>query len=49
MERYLLFDPGCSVCTELAESIEQEARGWLKAESLRKPAMRKLLKEAKPN
>lgn len=49
MERYLLFDPGCSLCTELAETIEQEARGWLRTESLRKPTVRALLRKAKPN
>lgn len=37
MERYLLFDSGCSVCTELAEQIETLSEGRLAVRSLRDP------------
>jgi hypothetical protein len=48
MERYLLFDGGCVLCTGLAQAIEQETQGWLTAKSLRDPAMRELLDNARP-
>lgn len=31
MKRYLLFDSGCSLCTQLARDIEFESDGWLEA------------------
>lgn len=34
---YLIFGSGCSVCTEIACSIEQETEGLLTARSLRDP------------
>lgn len=49
MERYLLFDSGCSLCTQLARDIEKESDGWLAAHSLGDPEMQKLLDEAKPD
>jgi hypothetical protein len=48
MERYLLFDSGCSVCTGLAQAIERESNGWLTARSLRDAEMQALLKETRP-
>lgn len=48
MQRYLLFDAGCSVCTRLAENIERESDGWLMARSLRDPDVKTLLDAAKP-
>jgi hypothetical protein len=47
-ERYLLFDSGCSVCTRLAEDIEQASDGWLMARSLRDPDVKTLLDAARP-
>ena len=35
MQRYLLFDSGCSKCTEIAREVEQATHGWLEARSLR--------------
>lgn len=49
MERYLLFDSGCNVCTKLAHDIEQEAGDWLAARSLRDLKMQALLSQVKPN
>ncbi|NOK57672.1 MAG: hypothetical protein GFH27_549303n63 [Chloroflexi bacterium AL-W] len=43
MQRYLLFDSGCSVCTGLASKIEEESNGWLTACSLRDTDMQILL------
>jgi len=48
MKRYLLFDSGCSLCTEVARRVEEAAGGWLEAWSLRDPEMRALLDRAKP-
>jgi hypothetical protein len=48
MQRYLLFDSGCSVCTRLAEDIERASDGWLMARSLRDPEMKVLLDIARP-
>lgn len=47
MKHYLLFDSGCSLCTSLAQSIEQASHGWLTAHSLRDPDMQALLNQAK--
>lgn len=49
MERFLLFDSGCSLCSDLARGIEREASGWLKARSLREPEVKALLDRAEPN
>jgi len=48
MKRYLLFDSGCSLCTEVARRVEEAAGGWLEARSLRDPEMQALLDKAKP-
>ncbi len=48
MKRYLLFDLGCSLDTEVARRVEEAAGGWLQARSLRDPEMRALLDKAKP-
>ncbi len=48
MERFLLFDSGCSLCTELAHAIENETDGRLKARSLREPEVKALLDRARP-
>lgn len=46
MERFLLFDAGCVLCSQLAHSIERESNGWLSVHSLREPAMQSLLDRA---
>lgn len=48
MERYLLFDSGCSLCRHVALSIERESNGWLIARSLRDEPMQALLNKVKP-
>ncbi len=48
MKRYLLFDSGCSLCSKLAEAIEQEAGGKLMVRSLRDPAVKELLDREQP-
>lgn len=48
MERYLLFDSGCSLCTSLARQVEEVADSRLVARSLRDPDVRLILDEAKP-
>ena len=49
MHRYLLFDSGCSQCTEIARAVEQAAQGGLEARSLRDPTMQRLLAQARPH
>lgn len=49
MERYLLFDSGCTLCTGLAQDIERETNGWLTTRSLREPAMKELLDKTRPD
>jgi len=48
MQRTLLFDSGCALCTGLARAIEREADGWLIARSLQEPDIRALLDTARP-
>jgi hypothetical protein len=45
--RYLLFDFGCSTCTEIAAVVE-EARGWLSVRSLNDPQAQRSLSKARP-
>ena len=47
-KRYLLFDAGCSECTEIAQAVEQETEGWLTALSLREKNTQELLSKARP-
>jgi len=49
MHRYLLFDSGCSQCTEIAQAVEQATQGGLEARSLRDPTMQRLLAQARPH
>lgn len=49
MERYLLFDSGCSLCNTLAQDIERESNGWLQARSLRDPEIHIQLDRARPD
>ena len=48
MERYLLFDSGCSLCASLAHKVERAADGKLTARSLRDPDVRSILDDVKP-
>lgn len=47
--RYLLFDAGCSVCTNLATKIEQASGGSLMARNLRDSDVMTLLNKARSN
>lgn len=47
--RYLLFDSGCSTCTEIAQAVENETDGWLTARSLREAEVQEILSEARPD
>lgn len=49
MDRFLLFDSGCMVCSTLAEDIEYQSAGWLRIRSLHDSEMRRLLGRSKPN
>lgn len=49
MERYLLFDSGCSKCTQLVHAIECEVDGPFTIRSLRDPAVQELLDKADPD
>lgn len=49
MQRYLLFDAGCSVCTRMAQELDDVSNGWFTARSLRDQDMQALLKSARPN
>ncbi len=48
VHRYLLFDSGCACCTKLAQDIERETGGWVRARSLRDAEMHVLLNCARP-
>ena len=48
MERYLLFDSGCTLCTGLAHDIERESGGQLIARSLREAEIKALLDQTRP-
>jgi|GEM_PF-5118548 len=48
MERYLLFDSGCSLCTAMVRQVEDASDGKLMARSLRDPDVRSVLDEVKP-
>lgn len=49
MERYLLFDSGCSMCNGLAKGVERESVGRLALLSLREPRVQTLLAQARPD
>lgn len=46
MQRILLYNAGCSFCTNVARGVEEEAGGWLSARDLYEPEMRALLERA---
>jgi hypothetical protein len=46
--RYLLFDSGCSACTEIAQAVEKETDGWLTVRSLREDGVQEALNKARP-
>lgn len=48
MERYLLFDSGCSLCSGLARDIAAASDGLLQTRSLHDPEMQGALKRARP-
>lgn len=48
MRRYLLFDSGCTVCSNLARNVESRSNDFLSAQSLTDPEMQDLLKQANP-
>lgn len=47
MQKYLLFDMGCLVCSELAQMIEKTSHSQLAARSLSDPEMQQYLSSAK--
>ena len=47
MERYLLFDSGCSLCSSIARQVEEAADGQLTPRSLRDHEVRSILDEVK--
>lgn len=49
MERYLIYDSGCSVCTQLAQAVGDAAGGKIRAISIRDDRARELLDRAYPN
>lgn len=49
MERYLVYDAGCSVCTQLAELVRTAAPAKLSAISINDDAARHLLDQAYPH
>jgi len=48
IERWLLFDSGCSVCAALAWEVEALSGGRLQVRSLRDPEVQALLDRAHP-
>lgn len=49
MQRYLLFDGGCTACTRVALQVEQLSNGWMRARSLSDPTMKVFLTKGRPN
>lgn len=49
MAMYLLFDSGCSVCTQIAKEVEDETSGKVTHRSLREPQVQKMLQTIKPD
>ncbi len=49
MNRYLLFDSGCSACSELVQEVVRASGGWMEAKSLRDPEIQSMLDRAHPN
>lgn len=48
MERFVLFDSGCLVCSGMAHDIEHAAGGWLSVRSLRSAEVQQHLDRAAP-
>lgn len=48
MNRFLLFDSGCALCSGLASAIERESDGWLSARSLRDKRIQGVLNRERP-
>jgi hypothetical protein len=48
VQRFLLFDMGCSICENVAQDIEMAAGGWLLARGLQDAEMSALLKQYRP-
>lgn len=48
MQKYLLFDSGCTVCSNLANEVESASQGALSARSLTDTQMQELLDKARP-
>lgn len=48
MERYLVFDSGCAVCTQLAETVQSAADGKLEVISIHDTKAKTLLNQAHP-
>ncbi len=48
MSRFLLFDSGCSTCSDLASGVARESGGLVAARSLRDPQMQELLHAGRP-
>lgn len=48
MKHFLLFDSGCSICTDLANDVERESGGILIARSLRDQEIQALLDQTSP-
>ncbi|HLT10106.1 MAG TPA: twin-arginine translocation signal domain-containing protein [Micromonosporaceae bacterium] len=49
MQRYLLCDSSCPVCSSLAADVEREAEGWLTVRSLHDQEIQRLLDRGRPN
>lgn len=49
MERYLLFDAGCAICSRMAQELDEVSNGWFTARSLRDEDMQALLRNARPD
>jgi hypothetical protein len=49
MQRFLLFDSGCSICSDIAREVEHESNGWLSARSLHDAEMQSLISGTRPN
>lgn len=43
MQRYLLFDSGCTSCKNIADKVEEISEGWLQSRSLRHPWTQEML------
>lgn len=49
MKRYLLFDDGCAVCSDVAVDVMSEVGDWLETRALSDPEMQEIIRRERPD